>query len=184
MDCVFGHKNFRNEIVWCYKENETATKHFPKKHDVLLFYSKSNDYNFNIIRGDITEAQKKRYNHIKDGERYANMKGKMRKLEGGAKVRDWWEIPIAQNDERTGYPTQKPLELLHRIIKASSNEGDIVLDPFCGCATAMVAAEQLGRRWVGIDVSPYAREYIERRFKKENIEVQFLKYITSASADR
>jgi len=70
---------------------------------------------------------------------------------------DWMtHIPYLRGKERTGYPTQKPLKLLHRIIKASSNDGDLVLDPFCGCATACVAAEQLGRQWIGIDISPSA----------------------------
>ena len=69
--------------------------------------------------------------------------------------------------ERTGYPTQKPLALLERIIKASSNEGDVVLDPFCGCATAMVAAEKLGRQWVGIDLSPVAETQVKNRLEKE-----------------
>ena len=68
--------------------------------------------------------------------------------------------------ERVGYPTQKPLALLERIIKASSNEGDLVLDPFCGCATACVAAEQLGRKWVGIDISPKAVELVNMRLKQ------------------
>ncbi len=71
----------------------------------------------------------------------------------------------SQAKERTGYPTQKPLALLERIIKASSNEGDVVLDPFCGCATACVAAEQLGRQWVGIDISPKAVELVNMRLK-------------------
>ena len=68
--------------------------------------------------------------------------------------------------ERIGYPTQKPLALLERIIKASSNEGDVVLDPFCGCATACVAAENLGRRWVGIDISPKAVELVNMRLQQ------------------
>ncbi len=74
----------------------------------------------------------------------------------------WDDVPPiqAQSKERTGYPTQKPLALLERIIKASSNEGDVVLDPFCGCATACVAAEKLGRQWVGIDLSPRLRSWL------------------------
>ena len=78
------------------------------------------------------------------------------------------DIPInSQAKERMGYPTQKPLALLERIIKASSNEGDVVLDPFCGCATALVAAEKLEREWVGIDISPKARELVKLRMGKE-----------------
>ena len=69
----------------------------------------------------------------------------------------WNDVPIAAGKERTGYPTQKPLALLERIIKASSNLNDLVLDPFCGCATALVAAEKLERQWIGIDLSPKAK---------------------------
>ena len=167
MDVIFGKDNFRNEVVWCYKENDTATKHFPRKHDTILFYTKAGKYTFNIQRGEITEAQKKRYNRIINGERWAYMKGKMRKLAGGAKVRDWWEMKIVQSNERTGWATQKPLELLERIIKASSNEGDIVLDPFCGCATACVAAEPLRRQWIGIDIDPAADEIMKERVEKD-----------------
>ena len=79
----------------------------------------------------------------------------------------WSDIPQAPRRERTGYPTQKPLKLLERIIAASSNPGDVVLDPFCGCATACVAAEKLGRQWVGIDISPKAAELVQLRLKKE-----------------
>ena len=78
---------------------------------------------------------------------------------------DWNDIPQASGRERIGYPTQKPLALLERIIKASTNEGDMVLDPFCGCATACVAAESLGRKWVGIDLSPKAIELVNVRLK-------------------
>lgn len=164
MDHIFGKQNFRNNVVWCYKENETATRYFPKKHDDILFYTKNRKYTFTVQRGEITEAQRKRYSHVdEEGNLWANMKGKWRMLEGGAKVRDWWEIPIAQSAERTGYPTQKPLALLHRIIQASSNEGDIVLDPFCGCATTCVAAQQLHRHWIGIDIEKKARDQVAMR---------------------
>ena len=80
-----------------------------------------------------------------------------------------WDIPdmMHSRKERTGYPTQKPLALLDRIIKASSNEGDLVLDPFCGCATACVAAERLRRQWVGIDLSPKAAQLVRQRLKQE-----------------
>ena len=87
---------------------------------------------------------------------------------------DWWiDIPqmtgrtAAAKKEKTGYPTQKPLALLDRIIKASSNKGDVILDPFCGCATACVAAEQLGRQWIGIDISPSAEDITKLRLGDE-----------------
>lgn len=168
MDNIFGIKNFQNEIVWCYKENDTATKYFPRKHDVILFYTKSNKYIFNVQRGDYTEAQLARYNHIIDGERYANMKGKMRKLMGGAKIRDWWNIPITQSKERCGYPTQKPLALLERIIKASSNKGDIVLDPFAGSGTACLVAKEMGRDYIGIELGEKCCQMARKRLAKVN----------------
>ena len=82
---------------------------------------------------------------------------------------DVWDIPILNSSakERTGYPTQKPLALLHRVIKASSNEGGTILDPFCGCATACIAAEQLNRQWVGIDISPKAADLVRSRMQDE-----------------
>ena len=171
MDCIFGRDNFRNEIIWCYKENDTATRYFPRKHDVILFYTKGEDYTFNIQRGAITEAQRKRYNHIIDGERYANMKGKLRKLEGGAKLRDWWEMPIAQIPERLGYPTQKPIALLERIVEASSNESDLILDPFCGCGTSIAAAEKHKRQWIGIDITCSATGAIKERFRRQKLNI-------------
>ena len=88
----------------------------------------------------------------------------------GKHPEDWWPIqPLMPSDkkERTGYPTQKPLALLNRIIKSSSKEGDIVLDPFCGCATACVAAEQLDRPWIGIDIAPSAEKITKDRLVKE-----------------
>ena len=86
----------------------------------------------------------------------------------GAPIGNLWnDIPIASKQERFGYPTQKPLALLERIIKASSNEGDLVLDPFCGCATTCVAADKLNRKWIGVDISPKAGEIIDQRMKKE-----------------
>ena len=123
-----------------------------RKHDCLLIYSVSDNYTFNVQTGEITEAQRKRF---------ANMKGKISDL--GAKVRDWWEMPIVQSQERTGYPTQKPLAMLDRIIMASSNEGDMDLEPSFGCATACVAAHNRLWQWIGIDVSSKAYDIIKQR---------------------
>ena len=86
----------------------------------------------------------------------------------GIPVSDTWnDVPIAAGKERTGYPTQKPLALLERIIKASSNLNDMVLDPFCGCATSLVAAEKLERQWIGIDLSPKAKDLVELRLRRD-----------------
>ena len=103
----------------------------------------------------------------RDGKGVPRLKRYLDEQEGIPVGDTWDDIPIAAGKERTGYPTQKPLALLELIIKASSNEGDLVLDPFCGCATAMVAAEKLGRQWVGIDLSPVAETQVRNRLEKE-----------------
>ena len=100
------------------------------------------------------------------------MGGFLKKHPKGTKCLDWFsDIPsfmtASQSKEKVGYPTQKPVALLERIIKASSNEGDLVLDPFCGCATTCIAAEKLNRKWIGIDLSPKAGELVKLRLKKE-----------------
>ena len=106
--------------------------------------------------------------HSKSG-RVPQLKRYVQASLGQVPSNNWTDIsPVnSQAKERTGYPTQKPLALLERIIKASSNEGDVVLDPFCGCATALIAAEKLERQWVGIDLSPVARTLVQRRMGKE-----------------
>ena len=174
LDCVFGGENFRNEIVWCYTGNQNTTKHFKRKHDTLLFYSKSKHATFNNYYMPYKEATLKRYNHQDAGGRY-----KLNKYGGehvkkylpkeGLGVYDYWIIPyvIGGSKERTGYPTQKPIALLERIIKASSKEKDIVLDPFCGCATTCVASEKLNRQWIGIDISIKAYDLVKERLNKE-----------------
>ena len=103
-----------------------------------------------------------------DFEKRPRLKRYLNEQKGAVIANVWSDIqPIsAHANERVGYPTQKPLALLERIIKASSNEGDIVLDPFCGCATACVAADRLGRKWVGIDISPKAVELVNMRFQQ------------------
>ncbi len=96
-------------------------------------------------------------------------------------MRDVWDISIIapRARERVGYPTQKPLALLERIVKASSNEGDMVLDPFCGCATACVAADRLGRKWIGIDISPKAVELVNLRLRQTMGSLFHAGYVTA-----
>ena len=167
MDEVFGRAQFRNEIVWCYKSGGRAKVHFPKKHDVILWYSKSRkDYVFNydavsLPRDTSTmhepvildDSGRKYQRNFKNGKEYRYY------LDKGVLPDDWWADIQAENPaskKRTGYPTQKPLSLLNRIILASSNPGDVVLDPFCGSGTALVSAERAGRQWIGIDQSAEA----------------------------
>jgi len=161
MDCVFDVKNFRNEVIWFYPHMSSAKKHFPRKHDTVFFYSMGKSYTFNAdsVREPYDEQTTKRYEKPvvfpgkPGGKKYTakmNPKGRM--------PYDVWHIPLIRNvsKENLGYPTQKPLALVEKIIKASSNEGDIVLDPFCGCGTTAEAAYKLGRKLIGIDISPYA----------------------------
>ena len=161
-DCIFGEGNFRNELVWCYSSGGTGKRHFAKKHDVILFYSKTSDYRFNVdpIRERYKEKAKVEHKIVK-GKKY------LRKNPLGKVPLDWFEMPILTNTskERTGYPTQKPVALLEKIIKVSTDKGDIVLDPFCGCATTCVASEKLSREWIGIDVSYMAYELVKERLK-------------------
>ena len=168
LDAIFGKKNFRNEIVWCYKSGGATSRYFAKKHEIVLFYSKNNTYKFNSV--EEKSYQGIGYNtgnknvHLYEDEHVNNLGPHTL-----VNLKDWWEIGMlaTSSKERTGYPTQKPLPLLERIIKASSNEGDWVLDPFCGCATTCVAAHMLGRKWIGIDVSPAAEILVRKRIDRE-----------------
>ena len=158
MDAIFGENNFRNEIVWCYHAGGATKKHFPKKHDILLLYGK----NANVSYHDAPRG-------IPYRDFYAyDKKGNIQTDKGyhpdGKMVPDWWEISAISSvaSERLGYPTQKPLALYERIIKASSNPGDLVLDPFAGCGTTIEAAKKNGRDVIGIDILPFALRLINR----------------------
>ena len=162
LDAIFGWKNFRNEIVWFYKTGGLSKRWFGRKHDTLLFYSKSDQYHFKPQKEKSYLSHKYGFSNIDihhDKQGYYTM----------VTMRDVWDIPALRGNqpETTGYPTQKPLALYRRIIEASSNEGDFVLDPFCGCATTPVAAEQLKRQWVGMDIWDGAKDIVLERLQKE-----------------
>ena len=178
MDGVFGEKQFRNEIAWCYSGPSNTTRWFPRKHDTILFYAKSNAARFNrdAVRIPYSDSFNKRrqytegkrgitagYSDGRSGDEIESSFGK------GKIVEDWWsDIPSGgqiSKAERTGYPTQKPVALLERVIKASSNPGDLVLDPFCGCGTAADAAASLGRKYLGIDISGIAVRLMQQRLE-------------------
>ncbi len=166
LDAIFGPRNFMNEVIWHHGLGAFAkAKGFPSKHDVLLFYSKTGDFKFNKLRGEVTRAMDAKYSHDDEHGRYMLSYGKKYYLKGGKPYDDVWDIPAIAptSSERLGYPTQKPLALLERIISASSNPGDVVLDPFCGCGTAVDAAQALGRRWIGIDITHLAIGLIKHR---------------------
>ena len=187
MDGVFGQKQFRNEIVWSYTGRlMTSKKAFNSKHDIVLFYSKSSAHKLNpvtepINKSDFIRMKKQKVHVDEDGREWIwghAGKGKSHDyrmylnevVSKGKPISAEWAIPIVNTSakERTGYPTQKPLALLDRIIKASSNPGDMVLDPFCGCATALVAADRLGRQWAGIDLSLLAIKLVKERIVADN----------------
>ena len=159
MDSVFGREQFRNEIIWCYRGGGVPRSDFARKHDVILRYSKTREVTFNVddvripYSQDVLTSGASRYDKsYRTNKTYSGY----RLNDKGKHPEDWWEIqPLMPSDkrERTGYPTQKPLSLLDRIILASSNPGDVVLDPFCGSGTALVAADRAGRQWIGIDAS-------------------------------
>ena len=169
MDNVFGKKYFRNEVIWSYQRWTGATKHFQRMHDIVLFYSKSEASTFNTLKEAYSLKSKHKgarvTKHVdnKIVQNYTSDSSRQKSM------RDVWEISYlnSQAKERLGYPTQKPLALLERIIKASSNEGDVVLDPFCGCGTSVSAAEKLERKWIGIDISYLSVNLIKNRLKKE-----------------
>ncbi|MCY4009998.1 MAG: DNA methyltransferase [Anaerolineaceae bacterium] len=145
-------------------------KSFQRMHDLLYFYAaKKGGTVFNMLTESYSEKSKHK------GRRFSKFSdsGKLEQAYTGDSsrqkaMRDVWEISYlnSQAKERLGYPTQKPLALLERIIRASSNEGDLVLDPFCGCGTAVEAAQNLGRRWLGIDVEPLAVDLMARRLRE------------------
>lgn len=233
MDAIFGAQNFRNEITWKRTSAHNDPKRFGRIHDLLLFYSRSQDCVFNpvyscydpaYLRAEFRQDEHGRWYKCEDltaprhgpgrayewrGRRPSSSREwrlsleEMERLftEGRIKVgkegrpllrghivyldekrgmpaQDLWTDVLRVGNtakERLGFPTQKPLALLERIIRASSNEGDVVLDPFCGCGTAVVAAHKLNRRWIGIDITYLAitvmKERLQDSFPGIQIEV-------------
>ena len=177
MDAIFGKPQFRNEVVWRYKKFQKAEmRYFTRNSDRLLFYVRSPDADSHF-RPVFTKLKKpKRFLKRawdRETKRIVNAKDSAGRVQyitvNEEKVDDTWDLPylMPASKERLGYPTQKPLALLNRIIEASSSPGDTVFDPFCGCATACVAADLLDRRWVGVDISPKAVELVNLRLREQ-----------------
>ncbi len=168
MDAAFGARRFVNEIVWAYRTGGSGKRTFSKKHDTLLLYSPGRGYTFNQQK---EKAYTKAKGRTPGTHNYGAGTAEFFEDEDGVynlvNMRDVWDIPYinSQSKERLGYPTQKPEALLERIIEASSNPGDLVLDPFCGCGTATVAAHRLGRQWVGIDITWLAVDLMDHRLR-------------------
>jgi len=202
LDAVFTKHNFKNEIIWHYKTFHGQVKHyFPKKHDIIFYYTKSTTWKFNqLFDSDVTETiDFKRWNkYLVDGNKILGSNMPMQdsrflrfhrrwvrenKREPGPEdvvyeitkqpIDTVWDIKAVdpKDRDRLGYPTQKPESLLEMIIESGSDEGDLVLDPFCGCGTTLSVAERLKRRWIGIDITHLAISLMRHRlyntFKRE-----------------
>ncbi len=183
MDVVFGHRGFRNEIVWHYSGwNARLRDSFNRRHDILLFYARNPRQKFNSYslpwssEAEYVRVRKQKVRVEEDGRKYVlSDAGKGRRVKRyleeamayGKPVDNIWNIPKLNNSskEYLGYPTQKPEALLERIIEASSDKGSVVLDPFCGCGTAVTVAERLGREWIGIDITHLAISLMRHRLE-------------------
>ena len=168
MDEIFGESNFLNEIIWSYQTGGRARTYFPRKHDVILFYAKSRSYYFNLKGVPVSSRAETRTNHMRrsvdeDGRAYRSI------VSAGKEYRYYDDDPVYPGDvwddishlqqkdpQRTGYETQKPEKLLDRIIRCSTQEGDLVCDLFSGSGTTAAAAVQLGRRFLCLDQSAMA----------------------------
>ncbi len=195
MDCIFGGANFIDEIIWNYgtpSGGRVAGRKPVKAHETLLVYALAHGkHTYNRTYTPYSE------DYVRDWFRHTDEDGRkyQTRSRGGKIVRQYLDespgVPLSnvwsdikqlysasgwfprKDDERLGYPTQKPLALLERIIKISSNEGDVILDPFCGCGTTIAAAHNLGRQWLGIDISPFAVDLIcNRRFEGMEIDTR------------
>jgi DNA modification methylase len=183
LDEIFGKENFLNEIIWCYQEREISKSKYNQKHDTILFYSKTNDkqiFNYNDVREKYSEVTLEKFKYVDEaGEKY-----RLRFKDGrsdpteenentyrqylkdsGPLARDWFILPILNQaaNERIDYPTQKPEILIERILKASSNESDIIADFFCGSGTTLAVAEKLNRKWIGSDLGKFAIHTTRKR---------------------
>ena len=177
MDKVFGRENFQSEIIWSYKRWSNAKKGLLNAHQVIFFYSKTQDFKFNTLYTDYS-ATTNLDQILQDRERNENGKSVYKKDENGNVVlgkekkgvplSDVWEIPYLnpKAKERTGYPTQKPVLLLNQILNIVTDEGDLVVDPFCGSGTTCVSAKSLKRQFIGIDISKDAVELANSRLEE------------------
>lgn len=174
LDKVFGEDNFQSEIIWSYKRWSNSKKGLLNSHQTIYFYSKTDNFKFNTIYTDyspttnidqILQARVRNSNgkvaYLRDEEGNVVLGDEKR----GVPLSDVWNIPFLnpKAKERTGYPTQKPILLLERIIEISTEKGDCVLDPFCGSGTTLVSAKLAGRQYIGIDVSKNAVELSNKR---------------------
>ena len=180
MDSVFGGDNALNHIIWSYRRWPSVSRRFQRMHDDLLFYAKeAGKQTFHVDYEDVSESHRRRFgggSNRKNPDDPTRVVSLDEPTKGLARRDVWNDISIIAGSarERVGYDTQKPLRLLRRIIEASSNPEDRILDPFCGCGTAMVAAEELGRRWCGIDITHLAIGLVEDRLRELSAEARVI----------
>ena len=178
LDGVFGIKQFRNEIVWLrfLGAKCNALRKYPNSTDSILFYTRSDNYNFNLLFTPLDPKYIKEFYRYDDndgkgvyrrGGRCLNRKYYLKNSKGRA-VQSLWTDISGVNGKKPDYPTQKPVALYERMIKASSNQGDIVLDPFAGSGTTLDASQTLGRAWIGIDIGETAIETIQDRLRNRH----------------
>jgi len=182
MDEVFGEHNFLNEIVWYYRRWNIATNLFARNHDIIFLYAKNTqNYIWNqqyIPKSEKSSGQGRAWQSVigEDGVRRSIL---LNEISKGVPMPDAWEIsminPVGTERKLINYPTQKPEDLLERIIKATSNENDIVLDSFIGSGTTLAVAEKLGRRWIGIDCGKLAIYTIQKRMLNLSTQIGSLK---------
>ena len=181
MDAIWNHSNrkesdsFKNEIVWYYRSPSRASRKYRKMHDIILFYTKTENYVFTtpkpVYENNLFRREKEKNIIDKKSDRMQDDKEKYKRIRtrtDDAFLRDVWDdigILSLMVAERLGYPTQKPNLLYTRMIETSSEDGDVVLDPFCGCGTTLDAAQALKRKWIGIDNSIIALDVTEHRLK-------------------
>jgi site-specific DNA-methyltransferase (adenine-specific) len=174
LDEIFGSENFRSEIIWVYKRWSNAKRGLLNAHQTIYFYSKSDTFKFNVIHTGYSPTtnidqilqQRERDQHGKSAYKKDDQgRVVLGKEKCGVPLSNVWEIPYLnpKANERTGYPTQKPVLLLEKIIEIATCKGDTVLDPMCGSGTSLVAAALLERHWIGIDTEPKAIELAKAR---------------------
>jgi site-specific DNA-methyltransferase (adenine-specific) len=185
LDEIYGSDNFQSEIIWTYKRWSNSKEGLLDAHQTIYFYSKSEQYKFNIIYGDYSPTTnvdqilqtRKRDNNGKSIYKLDDEGNPLiEKEKKGVPLSDVWHIPYLnpKAKERVGYPTQKPVLLLERIIEIASNENDLVLDPFCGSGTTLVAAKLLNRKYIGIDISQEAINLAKKRLDELIVSRSFL----------
>lgn len=177
LDEVFGKENFQSEIIWSYKRWSNAKKGLLNSHQIIFFYSKTDRFKFNTLYTDYsatTNLDQILQERVRNGngksvyKRDTNGNVIIGKEKKGVPLSDVWEIPYLnpKAKERSGYPTQKPVLLLNQIITIATDEGDLVLDPFCGSGTTCISAKLLKRDYIGIDLSLDAVELAKSRIEE------------------